>query len=88
MAMANNVSKGKMAITLEQAQQMKEGVVKILTHNGKYDYYQSTVDNFSIYMDVVNQSSNYYKKLIGLVEESSSFKAANKSKKKLLKESF
>ena len=85
MAMANNVSKGKMAITLEQAQQMKEGVVKILTHNGKYDYYQSTVDNFSIYMDVVNQSSNYYKKLIGLVEESSSFKAANKSKKEAVK---
>lgn len=85
IAMSNNVSKGKMAITLEQAQQMKEGVVKILTHNGKYDYYQSTVDNFSIYMDVVNQSSNYYKKLIGLIEESSSFKAANKSKKEAVK---
>ena len=81
MAMANNVSKGKMAITLEQAQQMKEGVVNILTYGGKYDYYQSTVDNFSVYMDVINQSSDYYKKLISLVEESSAFKAANKSQK-------
>src|SRR5699024_5915708 len=35
MAMANNVSKGKMAITLEQARQMKEGVVNILTYGGK-----------------------------------------------------
>src|SRR5699024_4598261 len=38
-------------------------------------------DNFSVYMDVINQSSDYYKKLISLVEESSAFKAANKSQK-------
>lgn len=85
MAMANNVSKGNMAITLEQAQQMKEGIINILTYGGKYDYYQSTIDNFSVYMDVVNQSSDYYKKLIGLVEESSAFKAANKSQKTAIK---
>ena len=80
--MSGNVAKGNMAMTIEQAQAIKANFVKTVA-NKKGEYTQAAVENYSAYMDVINANSEYYNKIINIVENSSTFKNVTKDLKNI-----
>ena len=80
--MSSNVARGNMAMTIEQAQAIKANFVKAVA-NKKGEYTQAAVENYSAYMDVINANSNYYNKIIDIVENSKTFKNVTKDLKNI-----
>lgn len=71
--MSDRVSKGKMAITIDDnvKQAMQKGVKDILEWNG--EIYDSTIDNMSTYMNTISDNEAYYNKLFEILKKHDKF---------------
>ena len=87
MSMSDRVSKGKMAITIDDnvKSAMQNGIKKILEWEG--EVYDSTIDNMSTYMNTIANNEAYYNKLFEIVNKHEKFgdKSSAAVKKELFK---
>lgn len=86
MSMSDKVSKGKMAITIDDnvKSAMQKGVKEILEWKG--EIYDSTIDNMSTYMNTIANNEAYYNKLFEVLNKHEKF--GNESPMAVKKELF
>ena len=86
--MSDRVSKGKMALSIDETvkEKMKKGVREILEWKG--DMYDSTIDNMSTYMNTVLDNEAYYNKIFDILKKDKRFDIDSKTPADVKKEIF